>query len=112
MSRVRNNSKGSSTMSLRMKWSLLPTVMASVAIVTGNIGASLPAQAQSAPPPAPPGAAPAPTATDSEPPARVGWLSNLSGSVSFHSAGQDQWVTAGRRLRHGRRDAHRAQRRD
>jgi hypothetical protein len=81
-------------MSLRMKWSLLPTVMASVAIVTGNIGASLPAQAQSAPPPAPPGAAPAPTATDSEPPARVGWLSNLSGSVSFHSAGQDQWVTA------------------
>jgi hypothetical protein len=77
-----------------MKWSLLPTVIASVAIVTGNIGASLPAQAQSAPPPAPPGAAPAPTATTSEPPARVGWLSNLSGSVSFHSAGQDQWVTA------------------
>jgi hypothetical protein len=85
-------------MTLRIKWSLLPTAIASVAIVTGNIGGSLPAQAQSAPPPAPPGAAPAPagtaTATTSEPPARVGWLSNLSGSVSFHSAGQDQWVAA------------------
>jgi hypothetical protein len=83
-------------MSQRVKWSFLPTVIASLAIVTGNIGGSLPAQAQSAPPPAPPGATPAPTATatTSEPPARVGWLSNLSGSVSFHSAGQDQWVAA------------------
>jgi hypothetical protein len=81
-------------MSLRINWSLLPTVVASVAIVAGNLGASLPAQAQSAPPPAPPGVAPTATTTTGEPPARVGWLSNLSGSVSFHSAGQDQWVAA------------------
>jgi hypothetical protein len=81
-------------MNLRVKWSLLPTVVASVALVSGNLGASVPARAQSAPPPAPPGAAPSPAATTAEPPARVGWLSNLSGSVSFHSASQDQWVTA------------------
>jgi hypothetical protein len=81
-------------MSLRIKWSLLPTVIASVGLATANLGASFPAQAQTAAPPAPPGAPPAaPTATG-DPPARVGWLSNLSGSVSFHSASQNQWVTA------------------
>lgn len=78
-------------MSLRIRWSLLPTVVASMALATGNFALSLPAAAQSAPPPAPPGTAPA---TGGDPPARVGWLSNLSGSVSFHSASQDQWVTA------------------
>ena len=81
-------------MSLSIKWSHLPTVVASMALAAGNIAAILPAGAQSAPPPAPPGAAPAATATSGDPPARVGWLSNLSGSVSFHSASQDQWVTA------------------
>jgi hypothetical protein len=85
-------------MSLRIRWSLLPTVVASVALAAGNVVASLPAMAQTAPPPAPPGvapgAAPGAAATTEEPPARVGWLSNLSGSVSFHSASQDQWVTA------------------
>jgi hypothetical protein len=78
-------------MSFRIRWSLLPTVVASMALATGNLALSLPAAAQSAAPPAPPGAAPA---TGGDPPARVGWLSNLSGSVSFHSASQDQWVTA------------------
>ncbi len=81
-------------MSLRIGWSLLPTVAASVALATSNLVGSLPASAQTAPPPAPPGATPSATATTSDPPARVGWLSNLSGSVSFHSASQDQWVTA------------------
>jgi hypothetical protein len=38
---------------------------------------------------------PAPQAAEAgDPPARVGWLSNLAGAVSFHSAGQDQWTTA------------------
>jgi hypothetical protein len=78
-------------MSLRIRWSLLPTVVASMALAAGNLALSLPAAAQSTPPPPPPGAAPA---TGGDPPARVGWLSNLSGSVSFHSASQDQWVTA------------------
>jgi hypothetical protein len=81
-------------MGQRIKWSALPTVMASVALATGNLVASFPASAQSAPPPAPPGAAQGPAVTTGDPPARVGWLSNLSGSVSFHSASQDQWVTA------------------
>ena len=76
----------------RVTWSLLPTVFVSVALVTGNVAVSLPAAAQT-PPPAPPGEAPAGAPT-ADPPARVGWLSNLSGSVSFHSASQDQWVTA------------------
>ena len=80
-------------MSLRVNWSLLPTVIASVALATGNFVVSLPASAQTPPPPAPPGAAPT-AAPTGDPPARVGWLSNLSGSVSFHSASQDQWVTA------------------
>ena len=79
-------------MSLRVSWSLLPTVVAGVALAAGNIAVSLPASAQT-PPPAPPGAAPS-AAPTGDPPARVGWLSNLSGSVSFHSASQDQWVTA------------------
>jgi hypothetical protein len=82
------------TMSLRIYWSLLPTVAASVALAAGNVAASFPASAQTAPPPAPPGAAPSVTVPTGDPPARVGWLSNLSGSVSFHSASQDQWVTA------------------
>ena len=80
-------------MSLRVNWSLLPTVVAGMALATGNLAATMPASAQTPPPPAPPGAAPA-AATTGDPPARVGWLSNLSGSVSFHSASQDQWVTA------------------
>jgi hypothetical protein len=80
-------------MSLRVNWSLLPTVVATVAIATGNLTIGLPASAQTPPPPAPAGAAPA-ARTTGDPPARVGWLSNLSGSVSFHSASQDQWVTA------------------
>jgi hypothetical protein len=81
-------------MSLRANWSLVPTVVAGVALATGNLALSPPAGAQTPPPPAPPGAAPGATATTGDPPARVGWLSNLSGSVSFHSASQDQWVTA------------------
>ncbi len=81
-------------MSRRINWSLLPTMVATVALATGNLAVSLPASAQTPPPPAPPGAAPSATATTADPPARVGWLSNLSGSVSFHSASQDQWVTA------------------
>jgi hypothetical protein len=80
-------------MSPRVHWSLLPTVVATVAIATGNLTVSLPASAQTPPPPAPAGEAPA-ASTTGDPPARVGWLSNLSGSVSFHSASQDQWVTA------------------
>ena len=89
--------KAMNIMSLRINWSLIPTVVATVAIATGNLAVSLAANAQTPPPPAPPGAAPevAPgAATTGDPPARVGWLSNLSGSVSFHSASQDQWVTA------------------
>jgi hypothetical protein len=79
-------------MSLRVNWPLLPTFVASVALATGSLSASQPASAQT-PPPAPPGAAPS-AAPGGDPPARVGWLSDLSGSVSFHSANQDQWVTA------------------
>jgi hypothetical protein len=81
-------------MSLRKNWSRLTTVVASVALATGNLVVSVSASAQTPPPPAPPGATPNPAATTDDPPARVGWLSNLSGSVSFHSASQDQWVTA------------------
>ncbi len=80
-------------MSLRVNWSHLPAVMASVALATGNLAVSLPASAQTPPPPAPSGAVPG-AAPTGDPPARVGWLSNLSGSVSFHSANQDQWITA------------------
>jgi hypothetical protein len=80
-------------MSLRVNWSLLPTVVATAALATGNLAVSLPASAQTPPPPSPSDAAPS-AATTGDPPARVGWLSNLSGSVSFHSASQNQWVTA------------------
>ncbi len=81
-------------MRLTINWSRLPAVVASVALATGNFAASLPASAQTPPAPAPPGTPPSAAATTGDPPARVGWLSNLSGSVSFHSAGQEQWVTA------------------
>ncbi|WP_419757285.1 DUF6600 domain-containing protein [Acidisoma sp.] len=80
-------------MSLRVKWSLLPAVAAGVTLAANGAAFSVAAVAQTPPPPAPPGAAPG-VATTADPPARVGWLSNLSGSVSFHSASQDQWVTA------------------
>ena len=80
-------------MSLRVKWSLLPAVAAGVTLVANGAAFSVAAGAQTPPPPAPPGAAPG-VATTADPPDRVGWLSNLSGSVSFHSASQDQWVTA------------------
>ena len=81
-------------MTLRVRWSLLPTVIASFGLVSANVATSLPAFAQVTAPPAPPGA-PANPATDAgDPPARVGWLSNLSGSVSFHSASQNEWANA------------------
>ena len=79
--------------SLRINWPLVPAVVVGVALASGNLVASLPAVAQTTPPPAPPGVAPS-LAPTGDPPARVGWLSNLSGSVSFHSASQDQWVAA------------------
>jgi len=40
-----------------------------------------------------PGAAP-PDQTAANPPERVGWLQQISGSVSFHTVGQDQWSPA------------------
>jgi hypothetical protein len=75
-------------MSFRIKWSLAPTVAASLGMVTGNIAGGTSAWAQTAPPPAE-----AATAAGA-PPSRVGWLSQISGSVSFHGAGQTQWVAA------------------
>ncbi|HTI00525.1 MAG TPA: DUF6600 domain-containing protein [Acidisoma sp.] len=81
-------------MSVPFKWSLLPTVIATAGLLAGDLAVSRPAHAQTAAPPAPPGAD-APQPVDAgDPPARVGWLSNLSGAVSFHSASQDQWTTA------------------
>ena len=81
-------------MSVLFKWSWLPTVVASAGLLAADIGASLPAYAQATPPPAPPGAEAPQPAEAGDPPARVGWLADLSGAVSFHSAGQDQWATA------------------
>ena len=77
----------------RARWSLLPSVIAGLGLVSSNLALSSAALAQAAMPPAPPGTA-APPETSSEPPARVGWLSNLSGAVSFHSAEQNQWTSA------------------
>ncbi|MCB8874845.1 DUF6600 domain-containing protein [Acidisoma silvae] len=81
-------------MSYRVRWSLVPTVIASIGLVSANLAASAPAFAQAAPPPAPPGATANTAADAGDPPARVGWLSNLSGAVSFHSASQNAWATA------------------
>ncbi|GAB0116821.1 DUF6600 domain-containing protein [Acidisoma sp. 7E03] len=80
-------------MSELFKWSLLPTVVASAGLLVADLGAVRPAYAQTTPP-APPGAEAPQPAEAGDPPARVGWLSNLSGSVSFHAASQDQWATA------------------
>jgi hypothetical protein len=80
-------------MSLRIRWRLLPTLAASFGLATNSI-LPFPALAQTAVPPPPAPTADLPGATSGDPPARVGWLSQLSGTVSFHSAGQDQWVTA------------------
>ncbi len=81
-------------MIFRARWSLLPTIIASAGLVGTNVAGSLPAFAQATTPPAPPGAS-APAVTEAgDPPARVGWVANLSGSVSFHSAGQNAWTTA------------------
>ena len=53
---------------------------------------ALPAAAQSGPPPMP-GAA-AQTGDAPDPPARVGRLSTISGTVSFHTLDEDQWEPA------------------
>jgi hypothetical protein len=55
-------------MSLRIKWSLAPTVAASLGMATSAMAQTAPAPAAGAPP------------------SRVGWLSQLTGSVSFHGA--------------------------
>lgn len=81
-------------MSMLFKWSWLPTVVASAGLLAADLGTSYPAYAQATPPPAPPGAAAPQSAEAGDPPARVGWLANLSGTVSFHAAGQDQWAAA------------------
>lgn len=81
-------------MSVLFKWSWLPTVAAGAGLLAADLGASLPAYAQATPPPAPPGATAPQPIQAGDPPARVGWLANLAGAVSFHSAGQDQWTTA------------------
>lgn len=80
-------------MSEGFKWSWLPTVVASAGLLVADLGAVRPAYAQ-ATPPAPPGEEAPQPAQAGDPPARVGWLSNLSGAVSFHAASQDQWATA------------------
>ncbi|HUZ64318.1 MAG TPA: DUF6600 domain-containing protein [Acetobacteraceae bacterium] len=64
----------------------LPVALAMVGLV---LGPALPAVAVAQQPPAAPAQ---PAAGD--PPARVGWLTQLSGTVSFHASGQNQWVPA------------------
>ena len=93
--RTRNfSSKAMILMGPRLNWSLLPTVVATVALATGNLVVSPPAGAQTPPPPAPSdGGAQRRHDRRSAGPGRLA-LPTLSGSVSFHSASQDQWVTA------------------
>lgn len=78
-------------MSLPFRWSCLPAIVASAGLLAADLASTRPAFAQT-PPPA--SAADEATADGVVPPARVGWLAGLSGSVSFHSANQDQWQAA------------------
>ena len=78
-------------MTFPVRWSLLPTVIASIGLVSADLAVSAPAFAQTTPPP---GVVASPTTEAGDPPARVGWLANLSGAVSFHSASQNAWETA------------------
>ncbi|GAB0112791.1 DUF6600 domain-containing protein [Acidisoma sp. C75] len=82
-------------MSFRARWSLLPSVLAGISLAASPFAGNPAAFAQQvAAPPPPPGAA-APAAADAgTPPARVGWLSNIAGAVSFHSADQTEWTAA------------------
>src|SRR5258708_6491596 len=73
---------------LRCGRAFLPACI--LALVLARPG--LPAAGQAGPPPAPGDAAQ--PSDNADPPARVGRLSYISGTVSFHTLDQDQWEPA------------------